>query len=235
MRGLRPLWMLLLALGLAPGHAVAVSRPFAAVYDLSVGVLKLGVMRRDLRIEADGTYVFESSMETSGLAALLRSDRVRETSRGRIVDGSFVPESYAYDNSRKKRRYTLTFDHAGGVVKRSDPGSDWSAPMRGAVFDKLVYQVQLMHDVATMSQTIRYGIADKDELKVYLIQSRGHEDVDTPHGRYATLRLERTTDDARRRTIVWCAEALGWLPVRVDYQDKDGTVTTARLREFTPR
>ncbi len=232
MRPLSLSCLVLLALMFSSHRAQAEANPYVAVYELSIGVLKLGVMRRTLDIKKDGTYIFESAMETSGLAALLHPDRVRETSRGRIVDGRFAPDHYLYDNSRKKRRYELIFDYVNGVVKRGDTGADWTAPLDAAVLDKLVYQVQLMQDLPTKSPALNYRIADKDKLKTYLIESRGSEEISTPHGRYATLRLERTTDDARRRTTVWCAEALGWLPVRVDYQDKDGTVTTAKLREY---
>lgn len=229
-----PLLLLFLS-GLLTATARADVVPFTAVYDLSIGMLKLGEMRRELRLEGDGHYVFESRMQTSGLAALLHPDRVNETSRGRVIDGRYTPDHYAYDNSRKKRRYELVFDRVAGRVRRGDGASDWSAPLGDALFDKLIYQAQLMQDMHGIGDSVSYGIADKDKLKTYLIRVQGREDIDTPHGRYTTVRLDRSTDDARRRTTVWCAQALGWLPVRVDYQDKDGTVTTARLRELITR
>jgi hypothetical protein len=33
-----------------------------------------------------------------------------------------------------------------------------------------------------------------------------------------------------RRTVLWCAGELGYLPVRIEYTEKDGAVTTATLR-----
>ena len=47
------------------------------------------------------------------------------------------------------------------------------------------------------------------------------------------LRLERGAEGAERRTVVWCARKLDWLPVKVEYREKDGSVTTALLRSFT--
>lgn len=225
------LWFV--AVGLA--HA-AVQSPasFHARYDLSVGALKLGTMERTLAVAADGSYHFESHMQTSGLAALFRRERVSETSRGTLVDGRYVPLHYAYDNARKRRHFELTFDHDHGVVRRTNDGAvAWSLPFTGALFDKLVYQAQLMLDLTGAAVDLDYGIADKDALKRYVVRRLGVEEVTTPHGRHSALKLERFQPGSTRRTTVWCAEALGWLPVRVDYQEKDGSVTSAVLRSLS--
>lgn len=231
---MRHLGLLLLFTVAGLAHAAAQSpASFHARYDLSVGALTLGTMERTLAVAADGSYHFESHMRTSGLAALFRRERVSETSRGTIVDGRYTPLHYAYDNARKRRHFELAFDHDHGVVRRADDGAAaWSQPFAGALFDKLVYQAQLMLDLADAPADLAYGIADEDQLKRYVIRRLGVEEVTTPHGRHTALKLERFQPGSTRRTTVWCVEALGWLPVRVDYRDKDGSVTTAVLRSL---
>lgn len=231
--GLLLLLMLLIGAGLAHAAAAA-QRSYRAHYDLSVGALTLGTMVRTLEVAADGRYRFESHMQTSGLAALFRREHVAEISHGRLVDGRYTPLHYTYDNARKRRHFELAFDHQQGIVRRVDDGAEpWQEAFEGAVFDKLVYQAQIVLDLADGPAELAYGIADKDELKHYVIRRLGTEEVRTPHGRYVAAKLERSQAGSTRRTTVWCAEVLGWLPVRVDYQEKDGSVTTAVLRSLS--
>ncbi|MBK6658462.1 MAG: DUF3108 domain-containing protein [Proteobacteria bacterium] len=206
--------------------------PFVAVYALSQGSLSFGTMERRYELKADGAYRFLSRMKTSGVLSLVRSDKITESSNGRLRDGHFVPDTYSYHNSRGDKHFALRFDHANGQVQRSDQARGWSAAMPAAALDKLVYQMQMMLDLPAQPATLRYSIADKNKLKDYLFDNRGREQVATDAGRYQAVRLERGARDAERRTVVWCAEELDWLPVKVEYREKDGSVTTALLRSF---
>lgn len=107
--------------------------------------------------------------------------------------------------------------------------------MPDVLLDKLVYQMQMMLDLGAQPASLRYNIADKNKLKDYLFDNRGREQVETDLGRYQAIRLERGASGADRRTVVWCAEELDWLPVKVEYREKDGSVTTALLRSFNTR
>jgi Protein of unknown function (DUF3108) len=224
----------LLAMGLL--LAVALSAiaddapaPFVAVYALSQGAVSFGTMERRFELDAGGAYRFVSRMKTSGVVALFRSDKINESSSGQLRDGHFEPERYSYSNSHGHKRHALHFDYRKRVVTRSDQAAGWQAAMPGPVLDKLVYQMQMMLDLATLAPTLRYTVADKNKLKNYQFDNRGREDVETANGSYSAVRLERGAADHDRRTVVWCAEALHWLPVKVEYREKDGSVTTALL------
>ena len=206
--------------------------PFVAVYALSQGSVSFGTMERRFELNADGAYRFLSRMKTSGVIALVRSDKITESSSGQLRDGHFEPNNYSYYNSHGDKHHALRFDYHNRVVTRSDQAGGWSAAIQGAVLDKLVYQMQMMLDLAAQPSNLRYSIADKNKLKDYLFDNRGREEIETDTGRYSAIRLERSATDNDRRTVVWCAEALAWLPVKVEYREKDGSVTTALLRSL---
>ncbi len=206
--------------------------PFVAIYALSQGSVSFGTMERRFELNADGAYRFVSRMNTSGVVALIRSDKITESSSGQLRDGHFEPDNYSYHNSHGDKHHALRFDYHTHMVTRSDQVDGWRAAMPNAVLDKLVYQMQMMLDLATQPSNLHYTIADKNKLKDYLFDNRGREDVETDAGRYSTIRLERGASDNDRRSVVWCAEALHWLPVKVEYRDKDGSVTTALLRSL---
>lgn len=206
--------------------------PFVAVYALSQGSVSFGSMERRYELNADGGYRFVSRMKTTGVLSLVRSDKITESSSGALRDRHFVPDTYSYHNSRGDKHFALRFDHARGEVRRSDQEHGWRSAAPPAVLDKLVYQMQMMLDLAAQPAALRYDIADKNKLKEYLFDNHGREEVATNVGSYQTVRLERGARDADRRTVVWCAQALNWLPVKVEYREKDGSVTTALLRSF---
>ncbi len=206
---------------------------FSAEYEISKGSWTLGVMSRRLEIEDGNRYVFESRMETKGLVSLFAGGRVLEISRGRIENARFLPEHYLYDKKDRDKNYELRFDYAAGRVSRSDAGQDWSVPMPPQVLDKLSYQAQMMVDVAGNPGALDYAIAERGKLKQYLIANRGREEIETAVGRFQTIKLERSTPDSKKRTTVWFAEALGWMPVKVEYRDKKGALTVAVLRSVS--
>lgn len=218
---------------LAVSDLAAVSS-FTAEYDLLKGVLKLGVMSRRLDIDRGDSYVFESRMETKGIAAWFSDNLVVEISRGRISDSNFIPDDYHYDKDGDEKDYELSFDYGSKTVRRSDTGESWSATMPDLLHDKLSYQVQLMFDLATNPNDFNYAIADRNELKHYEIANLGPEDIQTDMGLFKTVKLERAKPGSRRRTTVWHAETLGWMPIKVEYRDKHGGLITALLRELTP-
>ncbi|MGE0485760.1 MAG: DUF3108 domain-containing protein [Gammaproteobacteria bacterium] len=230
----RPLASLIFVLQIGWTGPVAAVEPFEAEYALSRGVLTLGRMTRRLDIDADDQYVLVSRMETTGLVSVFSANAVVEESRGRIVDQRLLPTAYRYDKKGTKRDYALHFDYARQLVARSDSG-DWQADMPPGLLDKLSYQVQLMFDLDSVPRALDYPIADKGKLKQYLITNTGSEWVETPLGRFEAVRLERSDDNSARRTRVWCAQQLGWLPVKVEHRDKHGDVTVALLRRLDRR
>ena len=78
--------------------------------------------------------------------------------------------------------------------------------------------------------SLRYAIADKNKLKDYEFKNGGTEEVVTAAGTYRAVKLSRGTTADDRQTTVWCAAGLGWLPVKVEYREKNGDITTALLR-----
>lgn len=215
-------------LAACPLPALAISS-FEAEYDISRGVVTVGLMSRRLTIDDDRRYLYESHMAPSGIAALFTRDAVIETSSGRLEGARFVPEHYSYDKGRAKKNFTLSFDYRSNTVHLGGQPRSWSASMPAQVLDKLVYQVQLMLDLPADPTTLEYAIADKGKLKSYRITNHGRETTHTGVGELTTVKLQRDDTDSVRRTTVWCAEELDWMPVKVEYRDKDGSVTVAVL------
>ncbi|MGH8597961.1 MAG: DUF3108 domain-containing protein, partial [Gammaproteobacteria bacterium] len=97
--------------------------------------------------------------------------------------------------------------------------------------DKLVYQLVLMHDLRDPSKPLHYVVADDGRIKNYQLVREGEETLEILGAPTATLRVVYSASESPRRTTLWCAPRFDYLPVKIEYREDDGNVTTATLTE----
>lgn len=221
---------------LACSSVQALPQAFSARYEVTHSGLTLGEARIEYRQTTPEHYRYSSHTRPLGIAALLLRSEIKEVSEGRIVDGGFRPDRYEYDRiGRKAREVDLAFDWDRMRVINTISGDPWKMAIPDDTLDRMVSQLQLMHDLATKEQDLVYPIADGGRIKHYTLQITGREVVSTPQGQFDALKIIRLTDNDRRSTTFWCAPALDYLPVRVDHREKGDnfTMTLRDVRGFT--
>ena len=227
-RASRPLARLTAALLLvvATTGAQALPERFSAYYQVTHAGLTLGEAQVEYRQTGPDRYRYSSHTRPLGLAALVLRSEIKEVSIGRITDHGFQPIRYKYDRSgRKAREAELRFDWNRMRVVNNVAGNAWDLEIPEDTLDRMVSQLQLMHDLANREQDLVYRIADGGRLKEYTLRIMGREKLQTPYGQLETLKIVRLTDNDRRATTFWCAPALDYLPVRVDHREKDDNFT----------
>ncbi|MBI4695433.1 MAG: DUF3108 domain-containing protein [Gammaproteobacteria bacterium] len=228
----RPALLLLAVLAPLAAHADAL-KPFTATYALAMGKMTVGTMTRKLALGTNHGYELSSTVEATGIAAMFQDGRIVETSRGTLLDGRPRPERYDYDpgGKKKKRALAVVFDWKAGTLTTRYKGRESQATSRAGLLDKLVYQLAVMGDLAS-GATLTYSVADGDGITDYVLARRGDEQVVTPAGTFDTTRIERVNGSSKRRTVLWCAPKLGFLPVKIEHREKDGKITTALLQRL---
>lgn len=233
-RALRvPLMLLLLALALpCPAAAPQLPPPFKASYTVASSGLTLGVLERSFGPQGQGRYFFRSQTHATGIVALFRGDKISETSIWRFEDHHIKPLEYVYDHDggKKERHVKVTFDWHDGIIKNQVGGQSWKMDIVPGVLDKLVYQLALMLDLEAGRRNLTYTIADGGKIKTYTIDRIGQERVQTPLGDFDAVKLQRHKPKSKRRTTLWCAPSLNYLPVKVEYEEKNGRITTAAIK-----
>ena len=71
--------------------------------------------------------------------------------------------------------------------------------------------------------------AERGKVKTYVVKREGEERIETALGRLDTVRISRSAGDDRK-TTVWAAPELRYLPARIEHRDSDDTPITLRLR-----
>lgn len=203
---------------------------FEARYALRYDGYQVGEATYRLSRQAND-YRYESASKPTGITAWFRKDRVREHSQWQWQDPLIRPLRYVYERSggRKERRAELEFDWPRGQVENRVEGQPWQMDIPRGTLDKLVVTLAMMKDLERGKKSMEYSVADGGILKTYRFQVVGEEVVDTPAGRFNSIKLERLREDNKRYTALWCAPSLHYLPVRIEQQEKDESPMTSEL------
>ncbi len=210
---------------------------FTAVYDLKRAGLKVGQADLRYRRVSDNRYSYSLYTRATGLARLVYSSRVRERSAGLITADGFQPEAYRYvrTGGDDDREADLRFDWDALEVVNDIADYPWRMAITQDTIDRVISPLQLMHDLSERSpdtQRLVYRIADGGRLKTYLLSIEGREIIETPIGRFQTLRIHRRDTDSDRETILWCAPALQYLAVRVAQWEDGRRSATLELAQL---
>ena len=207
---------------------------FEADYTIRIKGVKIAKMtRRFTRLE-DGAYQYHSETRTTGLLSIFRKDLIVETSKWHMEAHKLIPIDYYYNHSggKKNRQVNITFDWEKNRITNSIDGSSWKMPTSPNIMDKLLYQLAIMYDLQAGKESLHYTVADGGKTKIYNFEILGEETVKTPLGDLQTIKLERHKPNSRRKSTLWCAKALQYLPIKVENIEKDGKITVALINSL---
>jgi hypothetical protein len=179
-------------------------------------------------------FLWESRSETAGAGALISDVYITERSESEIYGQAFRPLVYRYDRYGKNagRKVQVTFDWDNGVVLNTAKGHTWRMSVPPQTLDKLNYLLALMRDLADGKRSMQYTIADGGRLKVYDLREIGTETLETALGTLKTVKIRRLRYKGDSEATLWCAPALGFLPVKLEHRDRDGRLVSMTIQSI---
>ncbi len=224
--GCRWIGMPVLLLGgcLVSALAAPVIPSFEASYSIERAIFDVGRIQLRFQLDPSGNYVYESVTEVAGFISWFRDERVEESSRGRMDAHGIYPDQYRLERAGGKtdRQAEVSFDWQSGNVKNLVDGQPWEMAIPAGTLDKLVVQLAMMRNLQNRLQDQHFRVADGGKLKDFRIHIRGRETIDVPAGHFETVKVEKTPEHGNRKTYLWLAPALGYLPVRIMRIENDG-------------
>jgi len=223
--------LILLAMSAAAG-AVA-PKPYSAEYAALRNGEKLGVAT--IRFSARAGGVFELQTSTRGTEGLAAAAGVSIEERSLLSWPDDRPETISYRYLQKMawktRERRMEVDSASGQIVRSDKDGNQVLPYQSGVLDRHAVTVALMQDLAAgKTGDLIYAVAEREGIANQRYRQSGIESIDTAIGRQRVKRIERMRDTANgRRTEVWFAVDLHYLPVRILQTEPDGDSIELRL------
>ena len=207
---------------------------FEAEYDVHRSGLKIAKVRRRVTPLGGSRFEYSSETKTVGMAALFRKTRISEKSVWNFHDNTPKPDRYHYRRTggKKNRATVVEFDREQRKITNTGNGDSWEMPAEPVLMDKLLYQIALMLDLEAGNSRAAYTIADGRKIRQYRFEKLGREIITTPLGEFDTVKMIRYKDNGKRSVILWCAEALRFLPVKVENTGKDHKKSVALLRSL---
>jgi len=208
---------------------------FSANYLVRYNNIQAAELKQTLETQTDGTRLYTSKMQAKGVFAYIKPDVVTETSLWQQNKDVIEPLHYQYERTggKKDKYLSMDFDWGKQLVAIDDKKHPWQLKLQPETLDKLVYQIALMQDLKADKTSLDYTIADGGKLKTYNIGIIGEEVIETPLGKIKTIKFTRIKNiDKKRKTTLWCAPALNYLPVQIEHVEKHGTTYTAVLRRL---
>ncbi|EDN67840.1 conserved hypothetical protein, secreted [Beggiatoa sp. PS] len=199
--------------------------PFTAEYTLYAKGFPMGDGTRSLIHLPGGQFIFESIGETSGLVSFFKKIRLEERTEFTQTNGKIRPLKYTYRQTGHKPRLNIvSFDWDNQLAKNTFKGEVKEIPLEEGTLDSLLYQVALMQELKQGKRQLEYKVARKGKISVYKPKLVGTELIETGMGQLETLKYEHLSSNQKRRTILWCAPKLHYLPVQVQHIESDGDV-----------
>ena len=225
--------LLMLACTICPAAPMQIER-FVASFVLKAFGTTVGRSEWRLVPIDNEQFLWESRSETAGAAALVRDVYVTERSESEVYGQAFRPLVYHYDRYGKNatRNVRVTFDWKNGVAFNTAKGHTWRMSVPPGTLDKLNYLLALMRDLADGKRSMRYTIADGGRLKVYDMREVGTETLETALGTLETLKIRRLRQQDDQEATLWCAPALGYLPVKLEHRDSDGRLVSMYIQSI---
>ncbi len=195
--------------------------PFSARYTVYFKGLVVGKATRQLIQINNNDYRFETRTETAGIVSLFRGDNISEKSLFSVKQGRIQAVEYDYQQvGRKQRHYHVVFDWKTMQASNTVEGEQWTVKISPNTLDNMLYQLAIMQDLASGKTDLQYEVAHKGEVRRYVPSNLGKETVETGMGNLETVKYERISEDGKRRTTLWCAPALRYLPVKIEHFEK---------------
>jgi hypothetical protein len=181
---------------------------------------------------ATDRFRFNSRTTAAGLARLLIPRPILESSEFTVADGRITPLRFSFeDGSRRgEDNFSLIFDWPGKLVRAEQGGEMTEIAIPEGTLDRATLQVALMRDMLVGLESRSYRLVDEDSVREYTVLADGSETLTTEAGTFDTRRFVQSRPDSSRRTILWAAPALDFLPVRIE-QQRAGETRMALLLE----
>ena len=194
------------------------------VYDVLAGTdgFKLGQAVYTWKVSGD-RYRLQSVAEAQGVATLLMSGRITQTSEGRIGSHGLVPEQFAHAK-KDKLKGMAHFDWGNRQLIMSR-GTE---PLVKGTQDLLSFSFHLAMTVAGDSQAWQMPVTNGRKLKTYQFQMVGRERLRAGNAMVDVLHV-RGSRSGDESLDVWLAPTRDWLPLRIRTEDDKGVPMELKL------
>ncbi len=183
---------------------------------------RIGEILQQFDIRGD-RYTLKSERQTSGLASLRNSDRLVQTSSGRIGEHGLQPEIFDEQRISRggKQSVQVSFDQTAGKLRYSN-GGETALPADAQDVLSFMYQLS---QVPMNVEFFSLPVSDGEQLQQYQIEIGAKEDISTPIGKLRALHLRKMHTRGEAYFEIWLGLEYRLLPLKFRLVDGSDNVT----------
>lgn len=226
--------MIVSALVVASASAVAGDlTPHRAEYKVRVSIVS-GELNTELRATETG-YVATHVVKPTGLSRMFTNGRMEVSSEFTAAEDGVRPVTYhAIDTIGDDPEAHITFDWENNLARGTVGDEDVALQLEGLSHDAVSIQYELMHDLMNAQPSASYVLFDVEKMRVANVRNVGTKKVRTKAGDFDVVGIEHQKEGSSRKTTLWCAPELDYLPVVIEQYRKDKLNFRASLASYTP-
>jgi hypothetical protein len=166
----------------------------------------------------NGAYELTETWRGHGIYRLL--GRAKRVSKGELAASGPRPLQF-FDERSGRDTQRVWFDWKAKTITRRYKGDARTEPAPEGTQDRLSFLLALAY-LSQKGEPVSLYITDGRGMSHHTYKPNGREQLSTPAGQFDTLKLFRRNDSGDAAEI-WFAAEVGYLPVRIVIQEKDGT------------
>ena len=217
--------------------ATAELRPFVATYSAKYSIFSVGEIRLELqRGNAPGRWTLETRGDPGGLARIVTSATLLQTSRLELKDGRIRPLEFTLNDGVESRQedISLDFDWARGRVTGTAKGNPVDLELPPDTQDPTSFNLALMMALQDGRPISPLPMVDGPKLKTYQQRRVRNERIKTPAGAFDTVLVVSSREGSDREAHMWLAPELGYLAVQVEQYRKGKRLFAMYLEGYKP-
>ncbi len=231
-----PFSTILLLLASLSSTAFALPLEFTASYNLEKYGVVIARSDYSLQHENNGLRISQHS-EAVGLAALLRSDQLDESSFVSRLHNQLLLTEFSYrqdspDDKNRDIRIEIDWSQSDGELQGNVTGTAYGEALNLSVdkpvWDTSSYLIPLMLNTTENAPPQQYTMMVKGDFKSYTFITHGIEKIEVNGNSILAIKVERVSAPDKSPIFMWLAPSLNNLPVKVD-KWKDGKLQLSML------
>jgi hypothetical protein len=221
---------------LATGTAGAAGlQPFVVQYQAKYTWLSVGDIRLELKRDAaPGRWILESRGDASGLARLVASAPLVQTSWIEVQAGQVRPIKFRFDDGsdRAKEDISIDFDWTAGRAAGTSKDRVVDVELPANAQDPVSFQLAMMIALQNGREPGQLPMIDGPKPAIYEQTFLRKETISTPAGTFDTLVYNSGRPGASRQTTMWLAPSLGYLAVQVEQYRKGKKLFAMYMQKY---
>ena len=204
-------------------------KPHIANYEVNVRGIK-GNLDTILNTK-DNIYVAKNELIASGIASIFLRGNVKESSTFSILNSEFLPASFSSidDMSKEKKSITIHFEKNKNVISSIFNGDKKILPYDQNTFDRLSLKYALMLDLSNQNILPQYKVFEGEDIKLINVEILESKTLNVPYGEFKVIGIKNDESGSSKRSILWCAEELDYLPIVIEQYRNEKLWMQAKL------